>query len=126
MELGCSQIVLNVSDLGQSYDFYIRKLGFPVIEEDEARMFAFRAGGVRYSVFGGGRALDVERDPANVNLMFRTDNIDQTVAELKEKGVSFFGGVESGSFMRQVAFADPDNNLLYLAQYGRDPLRATS
>lgn len=123
MNLGCSHIMLNASDLERSRAFYIDVLGFPVIEEYPT-MFAFRAGDVRFSVMGGGHSVQegAEPDP-NTTVMFRTDDIDATVEELRARGVQFLGPIfDAPGFMRHIALADPDNNLLFLAQYLRDPL----
>jgi catechol 2,3-dioxygenase-like lactoylglutathione lyase family enzyme len=124
MELGCSHVLISASDLKKSYEFYVEKLGLPVIEE-HPKMFAFRAGEVRFSVFGGGQALDPAKDAANVSIVLRTDDVERAVRELKAKGAAFLGEVvEAKGFMKHAELEDPDRNLLYLAQYLSDPLAA--
>lgn len=123
MSLECSHIMMNASDLAESRAFYVETLGFPVVEE-YPQMFAFRAGAVRFTVVSGGYRLDPEpeREP-NTTLMFRSSDLEATVSELKGKGVAFLGEIhEAPGFMKHVALLDPDNNLLYLAEYYRDPL----
>ena len=53
MNLECSHIMLNVSNLKLARTFYIDQLEMPLIEEYSA-MFAFHAGNVRFTVVGGG------------------------------------------------------------------------
>lgn len=56
MRLGCSHLVLNASDVARARELYVGDLGFEPIEY-HSKMFAFAAGGVRFSVFGGGKRL---------------------------------------------------------------------
>jgi len=124
MKLTCSQVLLNVTDLAKARDFYVNKLELPVIE-DHPKMFAFHAGDVRFSVFGG--AHHQERDEASearLKIMFRVDDVEAAVRRLAELGVEVAGPIETApGFMRHVELYDPDNNLIYLAQYLRDPLK---
>ncbi len=124
MSLGCSHIVFNVSDLRQSRDFYLGKLGMEPLQDGEG-MFAFRAGEVRVSVFGGGKRLE-EKDPVNMVLVLKTEagNLDPLVKSLKAKGVEFDGEVQDApGFMRFIPLHDPDNNPLMLGEYAADPLK---
>lgn len=124
MKLACSQVLLDVTDLGRAREFYVTKLELPVVE-DHPRMFAFRAGDVRFSVFGGAHAQDREEaSAARMKIMFRCDDIEAAVQRLRERGVEPAGPIEEApGFMRHVELRDPDNNLIYLAQYLRDPLK---
>lgn len=126
MSLECSHIMLNVSDIKRARSFYIEQLAMPIIEEYPT-MFAFRAGSVRFTVVGGGTQQDPDEDVSDPpsTVMFRTADIDNTVTDLKAKGVKFLGEVEDApGFMRHIALLDPDNNVIYIAQYLRDPLVA--
>lgn len=127
MSLECSHVVLRVSDLAAAREFYIDKLELPVLD-DHQQMFSIRAGQLRVSVFPGGKQLAADgSEDANAAMILRTSNLDDAVARLKEKGVPFEGEiVEAPGFMRHIAFTDPDNNLLYLGEYLRDPLAPTA
>jgi catechol 2,3-dioxygenase-like lactoylglutathione lyase family enzyme len=121
MDLECAHIVLNVSEVGKARDFYIETLGFDIVEEHD-NSFAFRAGSVRFTVSPGGKTLK-ESDPANALIIFRTTDIEKSVADLKARGVEFSGEVmEAPGFMKFIAFSDPDDNPLMLGEYSRDPL----
>ncbi|MEO5931091.1 MAG: VOC family protein [Candidatus Kapaibacterium sp.] len=124
MDLECGHVMLNVSDLSASREFYCEKLEFEVIEDHQG-MFAFRSGSVRFSVMGGGTRLDLESETGpNTTVMYRTADIEQTVSNLRAKGVEFLEDIqEAPGFMKHIALADPDNNLLFIAQYFRDPLQ---
>jgi catechol 2,3-dioxygenase-like lactoylglutathione lyase family enzyme len=123
--LECRHLMINVSDLAEARRFYVDMLSLPLLEEHPT-MFALRAGQVRFSVVGGGRKLPSDTDEVEpVTLMLATENIEQTVADLREKGAEFLGEiVEAPGFMKHIALADPDNNLIYIGEYLRDPLAA--
>jgi catechol 2,3-dioxygenase-like lactoylglutathione lyase family enzyme len=124
MNLECSHIMIASSDLARSRAFYADALELPVIEDHPA-MFAVAAGSVRFTVTGGGHMLDDEPDmDPNTTLLLRTSDLEATVAELSAKGVTFLGEIqEAPGFMKHIALLDPDNNLLYIGQYLRDPLQ---
>lgn len=123
--LECRHVMLAVSDIAEAREFYIVKLDLPLLEE-HPKMFAFRAGGLRFSVMPGGRKLpDDTEDTAPATILLSTDDIDTAVKDLTERGVRFIGEIEEApGFMRHAPFVDPDNNLLYLCEYFRDPVTA--
>jgi len=123
MGLDCKHIMFNVSDVAEAKSFFIDKLGCELLE-DHPRLFAFRTGGVRFSVFGGGRKLtEEEGEDANTSVLFATEALESTIADLKSKDVRFLGDViEAPGFMKFIQFLDMDNNRHYLAEYLRDPL----
>jgi predicted enzyme related to lactoylglutathione lyase len=121
--LSCRHLMLAVSDVTKARAFYIDALGLEVVEEHPS-MFAVRCGSVRFTVVGGGTP---QPDDADVNppitLMLATDDIEATVSHLRARGVKFLGEIsEAPGFMRHIALTDPDNNVIYLAQYERDPI----
>ena len=122
MEIGCRHIMLNASDLERAKDFYLSKLGCPLLE-DSGHMFAFRAGDVRFSVFGGGKKLSLDEDGPNASVIFCTEDVEPSVTELRAKGVCFEGEIQDApGFMKFIVMLDPDNNMHYLGQYSSDPL----
>jgi len=125
--LSCQHLVLSASDLKESKKFYIDKLGFEIIEENE-NLFAFRAGDIRVSVFPGGNKLDLDKDKApNIKQVYRVDNIEFAVEDLKKRNVEFLGEItEAPGFMKHIPLVDPDNNLIFIGQYYSDPLKPHS
>lgn len=123
MKLACSQVLLNVKDLAAARDFYVTKLEMAIVE-DHPKMFACKAGDVRISVFGGAHAQTREdASEARTKLMFRCDDVADVVHRLEERGVEVGPIEEAPGFMKHCELYDPDNNLIYLAQYVRDPLK---
>ena len=59
--------------------------------------------------FGGGR---------NPFVSLSVDDLDGTVAALRERGVEFVGDVTSQSFGRQITVRDPDGNQFELVELG--------
>ncbi|MCC6572442.1 MAG: VOC family protein [Planctomycetes bacterium] len=123
MALDCVHVVLSATNVGNARDFYVKKLGLKPLE-DSPNFFAVRMGGLRISVFGGGKRCDVEKDEGNnLKLVLRTDNIEKSKKDLAGRGVKFDGEIqEAPGFMRYVPLLDPDNNVLFLAQYLGNPL----
>lgn len=117
-------VVLNASNIEKSRAFYAKTLGLPLLES-EKNFFVFRSGSIRVSVFPGGKKLAAKGPVPNVKLMFEVARLKDAIAKLKRKKVKFLGEIEEApGFMRYVTLADPDNNVLFLAQYLRDPLLA--
>ncbi len=126
MNLEIQHIEVHVSSLDKAREFYVDKLGLEVIEETPAlNLFSVKAGGVRISIFGG---YEPNTNPfekkASTHIIFRTENIEQTIEELKKRGVEFKGEIfEAPGFIRDIATTDPDGNIIEIAQYLRDPLK---
>jgi len=116
-------LVLNASDIRKSREFYVKKLKLTLLE-DSPTLFVFRSGDIRVSVFGGGKKLNLRKGPSpNLKLMFEVTHLAEAVKKLKRRKVKFLGEIsEAPGFMRYICLADPDNNLMFLAQYLRDPL----
>lgn len=119
MNLGFCHNVLFVADVPAAREFYIEKMGFSLLE-DNPNIFAFRAGDVRFSVFGNNPP---KTEDASITVMFRTDDIEKTVAELRARGVKIEQEIrDAPGFAKHVAFNDPHGNEIYVGQYYRDPL----
>ena len=122
MALQCNQLLLKVSDLKVARDFYVVKLGLEIIE-NHPRMFAIRAGDVRFSISEGSKPKEESDEDSAVTIMLRTSDLDHAVAELNSRGVEFDGEIHTApGFMRSISLRDPDRNQLYLTEYLRDPL----
>ena len=120
MTLTTCHFELSVSDLDRARAFYVGGLGLEVLDEVPAiGLLAVRAGGVRLSMFA-----DPDARAGTAHVVFRTDDLDETVRVLGDRGVTFAGDIQlAPGFCRFVAAADPDGNLVEFAQYLRDPLR---
>ncbi|MBS1903707.1 MAG: VOC family protein [Bacteroidetes bacterium] len=119
---GCRHAVLGTSDVARAREFYLEKIGLPLLEEiPAANLFACGIGGFRLSVFGGYEAAPPKGDrTAGMNLVFEVDDIEQALAELSARGVTFDGGIhEAPGFCRFIVTFDPDDNPVEFAQYLR-------
>ena len=79
----CNHISSHASIFEQSFDFYVNKLGLPLLHR-WPRMFAVRAGEVRISVFQS----DDIASGGNVQIILRTNNIEAAKAALLENGLT--------------------------------------
>ena len=111
-------IAIIVSDYEASKDFYVNKLGFQIVRENyrpernDWKLDLKVNETTELEVFG------VKNPPARVtrpeaaglrHLAFFTDNIEETVAELKEKGIVTEPiRVDEFSGKKFTFFADPD------------------
>jgi catechol 2,3-dioxygenase-like lactoylglutathione lyase family enzyme len=125
MNLELHHVEVHVTAIERAREFYVDALGLPVLDDmPELNLLAVRAGPVRISIFGGYSPRDdTDSDKPGTHLIFRTDNLEQTIERLRERGVDFSGSiVEAGDFMRDIATTDPDGNVIEFAEYSRDPL----
>ena len=111
-------IAIIVSDYEASKDFYVNKLGFQIVrenyrpEKNDWKLDLKVNETTELEIFG------VKNPPARVtrpeaaglrHLAFFTDNIEETVAELKEKGIVTEPiRVDEFSGKKFTFFADPD------------------
>jgi catechol 2,3-dioxygenase-like lactoylglutathione lyase family enzyme len=119
---GCRHAVIGTSDLARAREFYLEKVGLPLLEEiPAANLFACGIGGFRLSVFGGYTAVPQRDDrSAGLNLVFEVEDIETALAELSGRGLVFDGGIhEAPGFCRFIVAFDPDDNPVEFAQYLR-------
>jgi catechol 2,3-dioxygenase-like lactoylglutathione lyase family enzyme len=117
--------VVAVSDQARSNDFYGETLGLRRSETEEP-------GGVLYSCGGGSLLLVYQSGYAGTNqataASWQVDDIQQEIAALKGKGVSFEhyelpgatleGDVHVLGNLKAAWFKDPDGNILNLVSRG--------
>ncbi|HYY31963.1 MAG TPA: VOC family protein [Gaiellaceae bacterium] len=120
--------VVPVSDIDRAVDFYGDVLGLEMRERradlPQNREAEFRAGDgtlLAYESVGAGQSRHTVAG-------FRVDDIDATVAGLRERGVTFEeydmpdlkteNGIASVGDVRAAWFKDPDGNILAVEQAG--------
>ena len=111
-------IAIIVSDYEVSKDFYVNKLGFQIIRENYRPERNDWKLDLRVNETTELEIFGVKNPPARVtrpeaaglrHLAFFTDNIEETVAELKEKGIVTEPiRVDEFSGKKFTFFADPD------------------
>jgi catechol 2,3-dioxygenase-like lactoylglutathione lyase family enzyme len=111
-----------VDDVDTAVDFYTSQLQFEVTMRPAPGFAMLRRGGLRLllnapGVGGAGRVLaDGSRpEPGGWNrFQLEIDQLDDTVARLRQAGVNLRGEVIAGKGGRQVLVADPAGNLVEL------------
>ena len=82
------QIAVNAHDIPRAVQFYRDTLGMRLLFEAPPKMAFFDCAGVRLML---SLPETAEYDHPSSVLYFRVDDIDQSYASLKERGVSFVG-----------------------------------
>ena len=112
---GIDAVVFKVSDLNRACDFYQNQLGLALAYKDEDSQWAeIDLGAIHLGLhqaepFGGGR---------NPFVSLSVDDLDDTVAALKQRGVEFVGEIVVQPFGRQITVRDPDGNQFELTEMG--------
>ena len=123
---------LPAKDVGRARAFYEGKLGFRPSEEV--------AGGVAYTFANGTGCFLYPTPNAGTNrasqAFWRVDDIEQEVAELRSRGVTFeeydqpgvktVNGIATGGGAKSAWFKDPEGNILAIVQDVRAPKRNPS
>src|SRR5207248_584086 len=78
----CNHITVLCSDVERSFDFYVNKLGLTLLAR-WPRMFAVRAGEVRFSV---SQSEEIANE-GNIQIILRTDNIESAKEAATKNGI---------------------------------------
>ena len=109
---------LLVEDLEASVIFYRDVMGLKLLGkgEDWAHFDAGR--GALFELMSGGKAAPQPKSAVQqpVILGLRVDNLDQTVAELKRKGVRFVDEIGQFENTHWAHFSDPEGNQLEIKE----------
>jgi predicted enzyme related to lactoylglutathione lyase len=115
MITGIEIVTFKVADLDRACDFYEKKLGLKVAYRDDAAKWAEIDGGALHLGLqqaedaGGGR---------NPFLSFSAEDLDATVATLRERGVELVGDIVTSDVGRTITVKDPDGNQFELFEPG--------
>ena len=116
MDIKLDSIQIFVSNVEKAKEWYSEILGIKVIEEyPEIKSVLVELNGTRFYIETPcpkwGEGWDKVKIGGRTPIIFVTDNIHQTVKELKKKGVKFVEEVSKRSWGEYKAvFADPDGN----------------
>jgi len=123
MAIKFDSIVLMVSDLGRSIEFYRDKLGMAVRYKNKG-FVALDAGTVPLQLesldeaaktFGTEALLAEQQAGHRLALTVRVEDVDATYRELKDKGVKFIKAPTDMPWgHRNADFVDPDGNIWVL------------
>ncbi len=98
-----------VSNLDQAVKFYTETLGLTLKQRWEDHYAEIETPGLIIGLHPSKREINVGD---NMSIGFIAETFDQTVEELKEKGIEF--NIQADGFSQLAHFTDPDNNPLYL------------
>jgi catechol 2,3-dioxygenase-like lactoylglutathione lyase family enzyme len=112
-------VILSVSDLQKSRDFYSHKLGLPVVEEQSSEHFIAMApangGLIALSPVAPGKAVQ----PGGVELGLEVADVDATWREWRRLGLSGMSEPADTPFGRSFDAKDPDGHPLSIYQLGK-------
>jgi catechol 2,3-dioxygenase-like lactoylglutathione lyase family enzyme len=104
-----------VRDLDAAIAFYRDVLSLPLLDRGDDWAHFDPGAGTLLELFAGGRQSPGPKTPAQQSIVLglRVDDLDQAVAELRQRGVVFLPG-ESGEFAgtRWAHFSDLEGNRL--------------
>ena len=106
---GIANVVFKVSDINRSCNFFEKSLGLKIAYREEnwaeVDLDQIHLGLHQTEPAGGAR---------NPFLSLLVDDINGTVATLKERGVQFNGEIKDEPFGKLITVKDPDGNLFDL------------
>jgi predicted enzyme related to lactoylglutathione lyase len=108
---GVSVVWLPVMEMERSVAFYEGTLGLKRLDVQE-QWAELEANGLRIGL--NAREEETPGDGGAVLAFQPEGELDDAVAELKQKGVEFEGGISEHPWGRIAAFRDPDGNALQL------------
>jgi catechol 2,3-dioxygenase-like lactoylglutathione lyase family enzyme len=114
--MNLNQVTVPSSDVARSIDFY-RRLGLILIVEDLPHYAGFECpnGDATFSVERG----DKHGAETGIVVYFECENVDSTVATLKERDLEIDSGPEDQPWLwREAYLRDPDGNKLCLFTAG--------
>lgn len=114
-----SSAIVAVSDLARARNFYETVLGLDVASDAMGEVAEYRTGATRLMIYASDYA---GTNQGNAVVWDCGDDIDDIVATLKQRGVTFEhyegmerdGDVHVAEGMRLVWLKDPDGNILHL------------
>jgi catechol 2,3-dioxygenase-like lactoylglutathione lyase family enzyme len=110
MKLGHIEIL--VEDPKRSQQFYCDVLGFELVTIQNELFFWLKKGQQEFLIRPGRRQeAPSQYENAPVGFVLYTDNVEESLAELKRKGVEIRGTVDS---IKCFTFTDPDGNWFQL------------
>ncbi len=122
MITGIAHTAITVHDLDESLDFYCGKLGleeaFRLDRDGKVWLVYLHIKGTQFlELFPGGERKEVDRRPGPPHLCLDVDDIRQTLADLKSRGLAIEGEARQGlDGNYQYWVYDPDGTKIELMQ----------
>lgn len=104
-------VAVMVSDAKKSAKWYHEKLGFDTSTEDDHWVTAWPKGaGWKLHLCEG------KLEPGNTGIGLYSNDVKETVAELKKKGVKFARDYTKTEWGEIAQFEDPDGNVIWVSK----------
>ena len=100
-----------VSDISQAIGFYVETLGLTLLNRYGEHYAELDANGFMIALHPLTGSVTYGN---NASIGLGVFHFDQTIKDLESKGVIF--KMETGGYIRQAHFKDPDGNQLFLAE----------
>jgi predicted enzyme related to lactoylglutathione lyase len=119
-------LVLAVSDVDRSYDFYRQVFGWTshiewpgeyteLVVSDEDRLGLYRRDG--YADSAGAKPVELNGEVSTAYLYVRVDDLDEAIARLEQAGARKLSPRSKRGWGEEAAyFADPDGNVVAVAR----------
>jgi lactoylglutathione lyase len=115
-------IMINVSNMARSVEFYKDKLGLPM-KFGTPEWTEFQTGTTVLALHGGGQPKDAPKDPTatyagTCSIGFNVDNLDLVYEQLEAKGVQFVmpPTERPGEGIKRAVAVDPDGLAISFGQ----------
>ncbi len=105
-----------VSDVDSALKFYTDVLGMKVKSHWGKDFAELETNGLTIGLHPATQSGPKPGTSGSISIGLEVDDLDSTVAQFKEKGVTFNGKVMEDGPVRLAFFGDPDGNAFYLAQ----------
>jgi predicted enzyme related to lactoylglutathione lyase len=109
---------LFVQDMDAAITFYSEILGLPLLRRGDEWAHFDAGNGALFELFIGGVTSIRPKMPDQQSLMvsFQVDDLDQTIEDLKQKGVHFIGQIGQYQSTRWAHFYDLEGNRLEIKE----------
>ena len=105
-----------VSDVSRAVKFYSEVLGMRVKSHWSEEFAEVEMPGLIIGLHPATKHGPKPGSSGSISIGLEVDDLDSSMHQLKEKGVSFQGAVTEDGPVRLAFFGDPDGNALYLSQ----------
>ncbi len=113
-----AQVMIFVSDIKASLDFYKNKLGLNVKADlsDNMNMLIMESDDFIFTIHGGHENNSMD-DKSRIALCFGVNDLEESISKLKEKGIDFISEITESPVHKYIMFSDLDGSLLEIGQY---------
>lgn len=112
----CGNVTVMVSDFAKGLGWYTKTLGLKTIYSMPPHWAEVGTEGLTIGIHGPKEGESHASGAGQLSIGLVVEKIENTVAQLQERGISFHGPVQDTEFVKMAFFSDPDGNPLYLCE----------